>query len=149
MRLHARLPVLAAASVVLLGLASCQQLAGSGKGSAQFVELRTQLAGTREALRKAVGDSDVTRVGVLLPALSTRLDEIEKRSSAMNMLDREHVALEIATLRRTITETDRWVAAGDLDSVRLKISQIDTSLGEIDTILDRTIRGATDASSSS
>ena len=148
MRLYARLPALVAASVVVLGLASCQQLAGTGKGSAQFVELRTQLAGSREALRKAVGESDITRVAALLPAISTRLDEIEKRSSAMNMVDREHVALEIATARRTITETDRWVAAGDLDSVRLKVNQIDVSLGEIDQILDRTIRGATDQSTS-
>ena len=149
MRLHARLPALAAISVLVLGLASCQQLAGTGKGSAQFVELRTQLAGSREALRKAVQESDVTRVGILLPAISSRLDEIEKRSSAMNMLDREHDALEIATARRTITETDRWVAAGDLDSVRLKVNQIDASLGEIDQILDRTIRGAADQSSPS
>jgi len=149
MRLHARLPALAAASVLVLGLASCQQLAGTGKGSAQFVELRTQLAGSREALRKAIGESDLTRIGVLLPAVSSRLDEIEKRSSAMNMLDREHVALEIATARRTIAETDRWVASGDLDSVRLKVIQIDASLGEIDQILDRTIRGATDQSSPS
>lgn len=148
MRLHARLPALAAASILVLGLASCQQLAGTGKGSAQFVELRSQLAGSREALRKAVGESDITRVAALLPAISGRLDEIEKRSSAMNMLDREHVALEIATARRTITETDRWVAAGDLDSVRLKVNQIDVSLGEIDQILDRTIRGATDQSTS-
>ena len=113
------------------------------------MELRTQLAGSREALRKAIGEGDVTRVGILLPAVSSRLDDIEKRSSAMNMLDREHVALEIATARRTITETNRWVAAGDLDSVRLKVSQIDASLGEIDQILDRTIRGATDQSSPS
>jgi hypothetical protein len=148
MRLHARLPALAAASILVLGLASCQQLAGTGKGSAQFVELRSQLAGSRDALRKAVGESDITRVAALLPAISGRLDEIEKRSSAMNMLDREHVALEIATARRTITETDRWVAAGDLDSVRLKVNQIDVSLGEIDQILDRTIRGATDQSTS-
>ncbi|HEX5031489.1 MAG TPA: hypothetical protein VFX78_08530 [Candidatus Eisenbacteria bacterium] len=148
MRLHARLPALAAASILVLGLASCQQLAGTGKGSAQFVELRSQLAGSRDALRKAVGESDITRVAALLPAISSRLDEIEKRSSAMNMLDREHVALEIATARRTITETDRWVAAGDLDSVRLKVNQIDVSLGEIDQILDRTIRGATDQSTS-
>ena len=149
MRLHARLSTVALVSGLVLGLASCQQLAGSGKGKAEFTELRTQLAGTREALRKAVGESDVTRVGALLPAVSSRLDEIEKRSSAMNMVDREHVALQIATARQTITETDRWVASGDLDSVRLKVNQIDVSLGEIDEILERTIRGSVEQSGSS
>ena len=144
MRLHARLPALAVACGLALGLASCQQLAGSGKGKAEFTELRTQLAGTRDALRRAIGEGDLTRVGALLPAISGRLDEIEKRTSSMNMIDREHVALQIATARRTITETDRWVASGDLDTVRTKVNQIDVSLGEIDTILDRTIRGATD-----
>jgi hypothetical protein len=148
MRLHARLSSVVLAAGLVLGLASCQQLAGSGKGKAEFTELRTQLAGSREALRKAVGEGDLVKVGALLPAVSSRLDEIEKRSSAMNMVDREHVALEIATARRTITETNRWISAGDLDSVRLKINQIDVSLGEIDTILDRTIRGSVEQTGS-
>jgi hypothetical protein len=149
MRLHARLYSVVLAAALAVVLASCQQLAGSGKGKAEFTELRTQLAGTREALRKAVGESDLTRVGALLPAVSSRLDEIEKRSSAMNMVDREHVALQIATARQTITETDRWVASGDLDSVRMKVNQIDVSLGEIDEILERTIRGSVEQSGTS
>jgi hypothetical protein len=149
MRVHARLSAVVLSAALAVALVSCQQLAGSGKGKAEFTELRTQLAGTREALRKAVGESDVTRVGTLLPAVSSRLDEIEKRSSAMNMVDREHVALEIATARRTITETDRWVTAGDLDSVRMKVNQIDVSLGAIDEILERTIRGSVEQSGTS
>ena len=143
MRLHARLLALAASGLLLL-TASCQQLAGTGKGKAEFIQLRTQLAGSREALRRAIEEGDLTKVGALLPAVSSRLDEIGKGTSSMNMVDRENVALQIATARRTITETDRWVQAGDLDSVRMKVNQIDATLGEIDTILDRTIRGATD-----
>ena len=149
MRLHSRLYSVVLVSGLVLGLASCQQLAGSGKGKAEFTELRTQLAGTREALRRAVGEGDLVKVGALLPAVSSRIDEIEKRSSAMNMVDREHVALEIATARRTITETNRWISAGDLDSVRLKVNQIDVSLGAIDEILDRTIRGSVEQSGTS
>ena len=127
-------------------LVSCQQLAGSGKGKAEFTELRT--ARTRERARRLSGDR-TSRVWGSPPRSLEPSRQIEKRSSAMNMVDREHVALEIATVRRTITETDRWVTAGDLDSVRMKVNQIDVSLGEIDAILERTIRGSVEQSGTS
>jgi len=74
---------------------------------------------------------------------------MENRSSAINMVDREHLAISIATGRRNITETDRWVASGDVDAVRSQVKELDAILGDIDQILDRTIRGSTDAGSGS
>ena len=152
MRLHDRLPYLAlAAALVLAGtaVASCQSLSGSGKGGPEFIQVRKQLADARTSLDQAAADGNLDQVGPLLKSISSNFDVMESRSSAINIVDREHLAIQIATGRRAVTETDRWVASTDVDAVRSQVKELDGILADIDQILDRTIRGSTDAGSGS
>jgi hypothetical protein len=117
-------------------------MAGSGEGKAEFVEHRQKLVEERSALEGAASQGDLAGVRTHLGSIRSRLGAIESRSSAMNMLDRQHVALQIATARRTMTETERWIDAGDADAVRTEVGELGGILHEVDTILDRTIRGS-------
>jgi len=128
---------------------SCQTLAGSGKGGAEFIQVRKQLTDARNSLDQAASDGNMDQMGPLLKSISSNFDVMENRSSAINIVDREHLAIQIATGRRTITETDRWVASADVDAVRSQVKELDGILADIDQILDRTIRGSTDAGSGS
>jgi hypothetical protein len=141
-RLHRRLSPLGLAAVLLLAPAGCQTLSGSGEGRAEFVEHRQKLADARAALERAASRGDLAATREQLGSLRSRLDTIESRSSAMNMIDRQHAALQIATARRTMTEADRWIDAGDAESVRTEVAKLGGLLTEIDTLLDRTIRGS-------
>jgi hypothetical protein len=152
MRLHDRLhslAVLAALALVATAVSSCQTLSGSGKGGPEFIQVRKQLTDARTSLDQAASDGSLDRVGPLLKSISSNFDVMENRSSAINMVDREHLAIQIATGRRTITETDRWVASADVDAVRSQVKELDGILADIDQILDRAIRGSTDAGSGS
>jgi len=152
MRIHDRLSVLtlaAALALAGLGASSCQTLSGSGKGGPEFIQVRKQLSDARASLDQAASNGSVDQVGPLLKSISSNFDVMENQSSAINMVDREHMAISIATGRRNITETDRWVASGDVDAVRSQVKELDAILGDIDQILDRTIRGSTDAGSGS
>ena len=141
-RLHRRLSPLGLAAALLLALAGCQTMAGSGEGKAEFVEHRQKLAAERSALEGAASQGDLATVRTHLGSIRSRLGAIESRSSAMNMLDRQHVALQIATARRTMTETERWIDSGDADAVRTEVGELGGILNEVDTLLDRTIRGS-------
>jgi len=153
MRIHDRLRSSLALAAVL-GLAafaasSCQSLAGSGKGGAQFAEVRKELTDAKSSLDQAASDGSLDKISPLLHSISSNFDVMENRSSAINMVDREHLALSVATGRRTMTETDRWVSSGDVDAVRGQVKELDGILTDIDQILERTIRGSTDAGSGS
>jgi hypothetical protein len=124
---------------------SCQTLSGSGKGGAEFAQARHQLADARTALDRAAADGNVDQIAPLLRSISSSFDALEARSSAMNLVDREHMAIQIATGRRTITEASRWVDAADVDAVRSQVKELDGTLAEMDAILERTIRGSNDA----
>jgi hypothetical protein len=141
-RLHRRLSPLGLAAVLLLSLAGCQTLAGSGEGKAEFVEHRQKLAEARSALERAASQGDLAAAREQLGSIRSRLDTIESRSSGMNLLDRQHTALQVATARRTMTETERWIDAGDAEAVRSEVAKLGGTLTEIDTLLDRTIRGS-------
>jgi hypothetical protein len=117
-------------------------MAGSGEGKSQFVEHRAKLAEDRAAIERAATQGDLGSVRTQIGSIRTRLEAIESQSSAMNMLDRQHLALQSATARRTMTEADRWIDAGDAESVRTEVGRLGGNLIEIDTILDRTIRGS-------
>ena len=145
MRLHNRLPALALATAIALAASSCQTLSGSGKGGAEFVQVRRQLADARIALDRAAANGNIDEIAPLLRSISGEFDVMESRSSAMNLVDREHIAIQIATGRRTITEASRWVDASDIDAVRSQVRELDGTLAEVDQILERTIRGSTDA----
>jgi hypothetical protein len=117
-------------------------MAGSGEGRAEFVEHRQKLSEDRAALERAAAQGDLLATRGHLGSLRTRLDTIETRASAMNMLDRQHTALQIATARRTMSQAERWIDAGDAEAVRAEVAALGAVLLEIDTLLDRTIRGS-------
>ena len=142
LRLHRRLPALAAAALLTLAVSSCETLSGSGQSGADLARERTQLSETRAALNRATQEGDLTRVGVLLSAVRTKFDAIESKSSSMNLLDREHLAIKIATGRRTISEAERWVPVNDVEAVRSQVGNLDPILGEIDVLLDRAVKSS-------
>jgi chromosome segregation ATPase len=117
-------------------------MAGTGEGKAEFVEHRQKLSEDRVALDRAVAQGDLSTARTLLASIRARLGTIETQTSAMNMIDRQSTALQIATARRTMTEADRYIDSGDAESVRTQITQLCGILAEIDTLLDRTIKGS-------
>jgi chromosome segregation ATPase len=142
LRLHHRLRFVGSTLALLLALAGCQTMAGTGEGKAEFVEHRQKLSEDRAALDRAVAQGDLSTARTLLASIRARLDTIEKETSAMNMIDRQSTALQIATARRTMTEADRYIDSGDAESVRTQITLLNGILAEIDTLLDRTIKGS-------
>jgi len=117
-------------------------MAGTGEGKAEFVEHRQKLSEDRVALDRAAAQGDLSTARTLLASIRARLDTIEKKTSAMNMIDRQSTALQIATARRTMTEAERYIDSGDAESARAQITQLNGALAEIDTLLDRTIKGS-------
>jgi len=117
-------------------------MAGTGEGKAEFVEHRQKLSEDRVALDRVAAQGDLSTARTLLASIRARLDTIEKKTSAMNMIDRQSTALQIATARRTMTEAERYIDSGDAESARAQITQLSGILAEIDTLLDRTIKGS-------
>ena len=142
MRLHGRLLAIALLAAAGLAAAGCPTLSGSGGSAPELVQLRDQLRTSRAGLEQAAQGGDLSRAGSLLGEIRSGIDAAESRSSAMNLLDRQHLALQVATGRRALTEADRWVQAGDADAVREEVRQIGIVLTEIDVLLERTIRAA-------
>jgi hypothetical protein len=138
MRLHHRLPALALA----LLLVSCETLAGSGGSAANFTKLRESLAGARGQLDRAIADGAADQVAEPLKAIGTELDDIETKSSPMNLMDRENLSIQIASARQLITTTEQWVANSDLDGIRDSVQKLDGVLDQIDVLLERAVRSA-------
>jgi len=149
MRLHDRLhPVAAAALAALLALAasSCETLSGSGQSGAQFAQNRAQLSESRAALNRTARDSDLQGVSTSLRDIGSQFDAIESKGSAMNLMDRENMNIQIATGRRIITETSRWVQVNDADAVRSQVGELDPILEKVDVLLDRAVKSSVPAS---
>jgi hypothetical protein len=145
MRLHGRLhPVAAAALAALLalGASSCETLSGSGQSGADFAQSRAELAASRSALNRAAMDGDLPAVATSLRGVGSQFDAIEKKNSSMNLMDRENLNIQIATGRRIITETSRWVSVNDADAVRSQVSELDPILVKIDALLDRAVKSS-------
>lgn len=142
LRLQRRLSPLGLTAALFLALAGCQTLAGTGEGKSQFVELRAKLAEDRVAIEGYGNQGDLSSLRTRFGAIRSRLDAIESQTSAMNMLDRQHAALQLATARRNMTETERWIDAGDAESARSEVTRLRTTLLELEAILARTIRGS-------
>ena len=102
--------------------------------------MKQALADDRAALGRAVAAGEVDGVGSRLQAISTRFDEIWAKSSAMNLLDREHLAIQLASGRRMITSINQWVSSNDIDAIRSEVEKLNPVLDDVDTLLDHTIR---------
>jgi hypothetical protein len=144
MRLHDRVPALAVAVL----LASCQTLAGSGTAGADFARLKKSLDQSRAQLNRAVAEGATEEVASPLQAIGADLDAIQRKSSAMNLMDRENLAIQAATARRIITSTRQWVANADIEAIRSEVARLDGVLNEVDGLLQRAIASSVPSSSS-
>jgi len=98
------------------------------------------LSDDRAVLGRAVAAGELDRVATSLRGISDRLNEIWAKSSAMNLLDREHLAIQLASGRRMITSINQWVTSADVDAIKSEVEKLNPVLDDVDTLLDRTIR---------
>lgn len=90
-------------------------------------------------------DGDLQAVATSIRGVGSQFDAIEKKNSSMNLMDRENLNIQIATGRRIITETSRWVSVNDADAVRSQVSELDPILAKIDALLDRAVKSSVPA----
>lgn len=102
--------------------------------------MRQSLTDDRAGLNRAIAAGEVDRVAGYLQGISTRFDEIWAKSSAMNLLDREHLAIQLASGRRMLTSINQWVTSTDIDAIRSEVEKLNPVLDDVDTLLERTIR---------
>jgi len=102
--------------------------------------MKQGLADDRAALNRAVAAGEMDGVSRRLQGISTRFDEIWSKSSAMNLLDREHLAIQLASGRRMITSINQWISSTDIDAIRSEVEKLNPVLDDVDTLLDHTIR---------
>ncbi|HLQ66499.1 MAG TPA: hypothetical protein VK123_04605 [Candidatus Limnocylindrales bacterium] len=151
MRIHDRLPpvaLLGIAAVLALAGTSCETLSGAGKSGAQFAQYRQSLAESRATLDKAAQDGDLQAVGTSMTTIGSQFDAIESKGGDMNVMDRESMAIQIATGRRTMTEASRWISVNDADAVRSQVAELDPILTEVDVLLDRAVKSSVPATGS-
>jgi hypothetical protein len=130
---------LALVSVALLA-SSCQWAGDTGAVKVSFAALRAQLDDVNTRLTTAIQNGEAERVGVLDKELNTVLDAAMAQSSAMNIMDREHLSISVATARRCITDMDRYSASGDMELIRAQAQQLAPTIVEIQELLDRAQR---------
>ena len=114
---------------------------GGSKGSPEdFGRLRQGLNDDRANLNRAAVENRLDRVAGILDTMRGRFDEIWSKSSAMNLLDRQHLAIQLASGRKMLTSISQWTDSADIDAVRSEVETLNAVLNEIDILLDRTLR---------
>jgi len=137
-------PVRAAVFLAMVFLLVSCGWAGDNKAvRVSFAQIKQQIEETHASLKRAVDEGALDRLPALDRQLNTQIDELSKQSSAMNLLDREHLFLNLATTRRCLTEIDRYVTSGEVELVRAQLSVLDPTMEEIATLLDRADKIAT------
>ena len=136
------------AALLALASTSCETLetfSGSGKSGAELARHKKELADSRTAMNRAAQEGDLHKIQTTLSAIGSQFNAIQSKSSAMNLMDRESMAIKMATGRRTITEASRWVQVSDADAVRSQVAHLDPILAEIDVLLDRAVKSSVPA----
>ncbi len=105
--------------------------------------MKQALSEDRSRLTRAVSEGTVEQIPAIDKALEKRFDEIWAHSSAMNLLDRQHMAIQLASGRRLLTTLDQFAASTDAEAVRSHAEKLQGVLDEVEMLLDRTIRAAT------
>ncbi|MGH7681689.1 MAG: hypothetical protein ACRENN_06835 [Candidatus Eiseniibacteriota bacterium] len=126
-----------------LTVVSCETLGGSKGSPEEFQTLKDGLTADRSDLSRAVSDGALDRIPDITTKLSKRFDDIWAKSSAMNLVDREHMAIQLASARKQIVSIAQWANSNDADAVRTEIDKLDGILGEVDELLGNTIRAKT------
>ena len=140
MRLYSGLSVLALGAL----LASCQTFTGSGGKAEDFTRLKQAVSEDRAKLRQATAEPSPERVPEVLNGITARFDEIWAKSPGMNLLDREHMAIQLASGRRIIDTAKQWAASSDIEAVRSEAGRLDAVLAEVETLLDRSVKATTE-----
>jgi hypothetical protein len=105
-----------------------------------FAALKTQLVDVNARLTSAIQNNEADKVAGLDKEMNAVLDTAMNQASAMNIMDREHLSIAVATARRCMTDMDRYSASGDMDLIRAQAQQLAPTVTEIQDLLDRAER---------
>jgi len=124
----------------LVCVASCQWAGDTKAVKVSFAAIRTQVDDVNTRLTNAIQNNEPDRVQALDKELNTALDTAMNQASAMNLMDREHLSIAVATARRCLTDMDRYAASGDVELLRAQAQQLQPTVTEIQELLDRAER---------
>ena len=125
---------------VSLAASSCQWAGDTKAVKADFAVLKTQVDDVNTRLTAAIQNNQADKVASLDKEMNTVLDAAMNQASAMNIMDREHLSIAVATARRCLTDMDRYSASGDMDLIRAQAQQLAPTVTEIEDLLDRAER---------
>ena len=130
-------PVVLAA---LVTISSCQWAGDAKAVKVSFAALKSQVDDVNTRLNSAIQNNESDRVVGLDKEMNTVLDTAMNQASAMNLMDREHLSIAVATARRCLTDMDRYAASGDMELLRAQAQQLAPTVTEIQELLDRAER---------
>lgn len=123
-----------------LAVSSCQWAGDTKAVKADFAVLKKQVDDVNTRLTAAIQNNEADRVASLDKEMNAVLDAAMNQASAMNIMDREHLSIAVATARRCLTDMDRYSASGDMDLIRAQAQQLAPTVTEIEDLLDRAER---------
>ncbi|HYQ95604.1 MAG TPA: hypothetical protein VER38_01185 [Candidatus Eisenbacteria bacterium] len=126
-----------------LATPSCQWAGDTKAATVSYLVLKRQVDDVNSRIHSAVQNGEADRIPGLDRELNASLDAAMNQASAMNLLDREHLSISVATARRCITDMDRYAQSGDLDLLRAQVQQLEPTIAEIQELFDRAERTTT------
>jgi hypothetical protein len=123
-----------------LTVSSCQWAGDAKAVKVDFAALKTQVGDVNDRLTSAIQNNEADKVAGLDKEMNAVLDAAMNQASAMNIMDREHLSIAVATARRCLTDMDRYSASGDMDLIRAQAQQLAPTVTEIQDLLDRAER---------
>ena len=127
----------------LLSLSSCQWAGDTKAARVPFSDLKQRVSDAHSSITSAVRESAFDRVPDLDRALNAELDAVTAQSGAINLIDREHLAINVATIHRCLTAMDQYAHSGDFEDLRAQMEQLQPTITEILDLLDRAERTTT------
>ena len=126
---------------VLLGVSltagSCQWAGDTKAVKVDFSALKAQVDDVNTRLNNAIQNNESDKVVGLDKEMNAVLDAAMNQASAMNIMDREHLSIAVATARRCLTDMDRYASSGDMDLLKAQAQQLSPTVSEIQALLDR------------
>jgi len=127
----------------LLAAPSCQWAGDRSAAKASFTVIRQQIDDVNGRIVSAIQGGEADRIPSLDRDMNVALDSATNQASAMNILDREHLNINVATAKHCLTDMDRYAQTGDMDLLRAQAAQLAPTISEIRVLLDRADRIAT------
>jgi hypothetical protein len=132
--------LLVALAAALVAAPSCQWAGDTKAVRVSFAALRARVDDVNTRLASAIENNDAEHVPALDKEMNAVLDAAMNQASAMNILDREHLSIAVATARNCITDMDRYATTGDMDLLKAQARQLAPTVTEILELLDRAER---------